>query len=230
MTVLALTLAAVAISPSAGALDKRPLIGTASVIDGDTIEIHGQHIRFYGIDAPESRQNCNDARGKLYRCGQKAALALADKIGRRTVRCDPRDMDRYGRTVAVYRIGKIDLNGWMVSQGLAVSYRRYAHDYDAAEAEARARAKGIWAGRFVMPRDWRRGDRIGRSGESAVSTAAKRSDRCKIKGNISRQGKRIFHVPSDRFYGRTKVDIDKGERWFCSEDEARSAGWRPAKR
>jgi endonuclease YncB( thermonuclease family) len=230
MTALVLMLAAVAISPPAVALDNRPLIGTASVIDGDTIEIHGQHIRFYGIDAPESRQTCDDARGKPYRCGQKAALALADKIGRRTVRCDPRDMDRYGRIVAVCRTGKIDLNGWMVLQGLAVSYRRYAHDYDAAEAEARVGGKGIWAGRFVMPWDWRQGDRIGQSQKPVVPTAATRSGECKIKGNISRQGKRIFHVPGDRFYERTKIDIDKGERWFCSEGEARSAGWAPAKR
>ncbi|MPY75469.1 MAG: thermonuclease family protein [Alphaproteobacteria bacterium] len=133
--------------------------GQASVIDGDTIEIHGQRIRFHGIDAPESRQLCDDAHEKPYRCGQKAALALADKIGRRTVTCDPRDKDRYGRVVAVCWIGLTDLNGWLVLEGLAIAYRRYSQDYIAQEDAARQARRGIWAGSFVAPAEWRKSDR-----------------------------------------------------------------------
>jgi endonuclease YncB( thermonuclease family) len=72
----------------------------ASVIDADTIEIHAERIRLYGIDAPESCQTCEDASGRTWRCGQRAALALQDLIGRRTVSCQERDIDRYGRIVA----------------------------------------------------------------------------------------------------------------------------------
>ena len=81
-----------------------PVVGVASVIDGDTLEIHGKRIRLHGIDAPESGQFC-DKDGKQYRCGQQAALALSDSIGRATIRCEQRDIDRYKRIVAVCRLG-----------------------------------------------------------------------------------------------------------------------------
>jgi len=93
-----------------------PLSGVATVIDGDTLEIHGQRIRLQGIDAPESGQSCDRA-GRQYRCGQQAALALADGIGRRTVRCEPQGQDRYRRVIAICRLGEEDLNRWMVANG-----------------------------------------------------------------------------------------------------------------
>lgn len=151
-----LGLALLLIATPAAALDRSPIVGQASVIDGDTIEIHGQRIRLHGIDAPESRQTCSEATGKPYRCGQKAALALSDKIARRLVSCEPRDMDRYKRVVAVCQVAGTDLNAWLVSQGLAVAYRQYSHDYVAQEDTARRAKRGVWAGVFVMPAEWRR--------------------------------------------------------------------------
>jgi endonuclease YncB( thermonuclease family) len=129
--------------------------GIASVIDGDTIEVHGQRIRLHGIDAPESSQTCLDATGRNWRCGQRAALALQDLIGRRTVTCDKRGVDRYGRTISRCLVGDIDINAWLVAQGLALAYRRYSHDYLAAEDNARAAKRGMWAGTFEPPWEWR---------------------------------------------------------------------------
>lgn len=84
------------------------IAGVASVIDGDTLEIHGTRIRLHGIDAPESAQQCRRADGTSWACGREAAFALADLIGRKTVRCDQRDTDRYGRAVAVCTVGDAD--------------------------------------------------------------------------------------------------------------------------
>jgi endonuclease YncB( thermonuclease family) len=109
------------------------IAGVASVIDGDSIEVHGVHIRLKGVDAPESRQLCTRPTGERWRCGQQASLALSDQIGGSTVSCDPRDTDRYGRTVPVCSPRGLDLNGWLVTRGWAVAYRRYSRDYVRAE-------------------------------------------------------------------------------------------------
>ena len=128
--------------------------GTASVIDGDTIEI-GERIHLDAIDAPESSQLCQDAASKRFRCGQKSAFALADMIGRSAVSCEPKGRDRYKRTIAVCFKGEINLNAWMVAQGWAVAFRKYGIDYILQEDEARLARRGIWAGSFQMPWDWR---------------------------------------------------------------------------
>lgn len=73
-------------------------MGRASVIDGDTIEMHGQRIRLYGIDAPESHQACRKD-GRPWRCGQQAALMLDKLIIGKIIRCVEKDHDRYGRLV-----------------------------------------------------------------------------------------------------------------------------------
>jgi endonuclease YncB( thermonuclease family) len=134
------------------------IAGQASVIDGDTIEIHGTRIRLFGIDAPEGGQTCM-AQGKAFACGRRAAFALADKIGRQVVECQPKDRDRYGRVVAVCRVGGEDVNGWMVAQGWALAYRRYSLDYVSQEQRAQSSKAGMWQGQFQPPWDWRRGTR-----------------------------------------------------------------------
>lgn len=134
-------------------------IGVATVTDGDTLKIGGVKIRLFGIDAPESRQLCKDVDGQDYRCGQVATLALAERIGRGLVTCDNRGKDRYARLISVCVLDGVDLNGWMVSLGHAVAYRRYANDYINEEETAKLYGRGIWQGRFVVPEKWRRGTR-----------------------------------------------------------------------
>lgn len=136
-----------------------PVVGVASVIDGDTIDIHGTRIRLNGIDAPESRQLCLDAAGKQYRCGQQAALALADFLdAHRPTSCVEVDRDRYGRTVAVCTAGGQDVADWLVRGGHALDWPRYSDGaYAGAEKAAQAARRGMWEGSFARPWEWRRG-------------------------------------------------------------------------
>jgi endonuclease YncB( thermonuclease family) len=136
-----------------------PITGRASVIDGDTIEIRGQRIRLFGIDAPESRQTCTDQKGATYRCGQKAAQALDYRISDGVVTCEPKDRDRYGRIVAVCRAYGEDLSAWMTGLGWALAFRRYSEQYVPAEKLAERRKAGMWSGQFVPPWEWRAGTR-----------------------------------------------------------------------
>jgi endonuclease YncB( thermonuclease family) len=131
------------------------IVGRASVIDGDTLEIHGRRVRLFGIDAPESGQTCTDAGGGIYRCGQKAAQVLDARIGDGVVTCQPKDRDFYGRVVAVCRVYGEDLGAWMVGLGWAVAFRRYSTRYAPAEELAKQRKTGMWAGSFELPSDWR---------------------------------------------------------------------------
>lgn len=135
-----------------------PIIGRASVIDGDTIEIHGQRIRFNGIDAPESKQLCLGATGEKYLCGQRAAFALADFLdARQPTNCIEVDRDRYKRIVAVCTVGGIDIAEWMVKQGHALDWPRYSDGaYRSAEREAMQSRRGMWSGSFARPWEWRK--------------------------------------------------------------------------
>ena len=196
--------------------------GVPTVTDGDTLRLGAERIRLHGIDAPESAQSCRTG-GKTWACGAAATRALRERIGRRLVECSERDRDRYGRIVAVCRVAGADVNAWMVSQGWAVAYRQYSADYVSHETAAKRARRGLWRGQFVVPSRWRRGDRL----EAAAAIGA---GDCRIKGNISRQGIRIYHVPGGQSYARTHIDTAKGERRFCTEAEARAAGWRRAKR
>ncbi len=128
--------------------------GQASVIDGDTLELHGQRIRLAAVDAPEARQTCRRA-GTMWPCGRRAAFALADLIGSRTVTCRWRTKDRYRRPLARCSVGDTDLGGWMVENGWALAYRRYGVDYVSQEETAREARRGLWAGSFVPPWDFR---------------------------------------------------------------------------
>ncbi len=167
-----------------GAAVADELIGQASVIDGDTIEIHGARVRIFGIDAPESDQLCHDAHSRPDRCGQKASNALFDFIDRRPVECVEVDRDRYKRVVSGCTVGGTDIADWLVRNGLALDWPQYSKGGDAAtQAEAKREQRGIWAGSFKEPLTYRACRRSGGRPESC-------SDDLPGKGRVTPQAQR----------------------------------------
>ena len=200
------------------------LSGIARVLDGDTIEIDAVRVRLWGVDAPEGRQSCL-AGGRRWPCGRRATQALARRIDGRRVACEERDRD--GRIIAVCRQGGRDVSAWLVREGWALAYRRYSRAYVEEELAAKAARRGLWRGEFVPPWDWRRGKRLQTANRDDRRVSTRDRGTCNIKGNISRNsGRRIYHVPGDPDYARTRISTSRGERWFCTESEARAAGWR----
>jgi len=147
------------------------LVGRAGVTDGDTIrmakatitaegqtrQLTGVRIRLHGIDAPEKRQTCKDAKNKDWVCGHDALMAMTAYVRAKQVTCYVHDIDRYQRLVSVCSVeGIADINAEMVKRGLAVAYREYSMDYVDEEETAREAHFGMWSGSFDMPWDWRK--------------------------------------------------------------------------
>ena len=137
------------------ALAAAVLIGVVSIVDGDTLDMHGQRIRLWGIDSPESGQTCR-LEGEPVRCGTTASNALDQFIAGRTLQCEPVAKDRYNRTVARCEVGGVSVNAWLVVNGYAVEYPQYSKGaYTAYQDQAKAQRRGVWATQFDMPWDWR---------------------------------------------------------------------------
>ena len=205
--------------PQSSAVFGATLSGTAEVVDGDTIKIGNLPVRLQGIDAPEGLQRC-EREGSQYPCGKEATKTLAALIGGRPVQCEIVGKDDFGRILGNCHAGQTDLNATMVSRGWALAFVKYSDRYAAEQQSAEMDKAGLWAGSFEKPWDWRLGK----------AQAAQTSGDCVIKGNISRGGERIYHMPFQQFYSRTKIEEGKGERWFCTEEDAIDAGWRRALR
>ena len=119
----------------------------------------------------------------------------------------------------------------MVRAGHALDWPRYSGGaYSSDQAAARIAKTGLWQGSFEAPWDYRAKQRARTTPSAMPLVSSATGSGCNIKGNISRSGERIYHLPGQAFYDETRISTSKGERWFCSEKEARAAGWRRARR
>ena len=195
--------------------------GTIRVIDGDTIEVADVTVRLHGIDAPEVDQMCETRTGQPFPCGVFVSEQVHARYDGKRTNCTVVTTDRYGRYVAKCMVNGRDIGEDIVLEGWAEAYRRYSMDYDLAEKSAQVRGVGLWAGSMQSPAEFR-------AGQAAAQGGTAPDQGCIIKGNISNSG-HIYHMPHNRDYAATRINEARGERWFCTEAEARAAGWRPAR-
>ncbi|NCP11144.1 MAG: thermonuclease family protein [Sphingomonadales bacterium] len=209
-----------------------PLAGRAEVIDGDTFDLGGTRIRLYGIDAVEHAQSCSTD-GKAWACGEAATRRLRSMLGTSAVQCERKDSDAYGRTVATCKVDGIDVAAVMVEDGWATALTQFTPQYRPLETLARTARRGIWNSQFDLPAVYRAANAPPAPRAAAPPAATRRatpaasnirSANCAIKGNHSRRGDWIYHLPGSKYYRVTRA-----EAYFCSEAEARAAGYRRAR-
>ncbi len=134
----------------------KSLDNSIRIIDGDTIILNSEKIRFYGIDTPEKKQKCKDKNGLSYPCGEFATNELKKIISSGKLFCKKRTTDRYGRSISICYVNGVDINSLMVKNGWALAYRKYSRDYIDEEKEAKDKKMGMWAGKFITPWIWRK--------------------------------------------------------------------------
>ena len=198
-----------------------------AVVDGDTIEVRMgggrvERVRYIGIDTPETVHP-----SKPVQCfGKEASAKNRELVEGREVALerDITDRDKYGRLLRYVYVSDVFVNGALVRGGYAHAYPyppdvRYEAQFREDERLAREEGVGLWSGVC----------------DTHVSTPAPVYDPdptsrqgCIIKGNVSASGDKIYHVPSCKSYDKTVITEDKGERWFCTEEDALEAGWRKA--
>jgi len=125
------------------------------VVDGDTIVLKGEKIRFSGIDTPELKQTCIKGTEKFF-CGQYAKMLLIKKIGNKTPKCIREGKDAYKRTLAECFVNGESLSAFLVRSGYAFAYRKYSDKFIKDEEFAKENKLGMWAMTFQYPWDFRK--------------------------------------------------------------------------
>lgn len=210
------------------------LVNVVRVIDGDTIEVEingkTESVRYIGIDTPETV----DPRKPVQCFGVEASNKNKELVGGKMVRLekDITDRDKYGRLLRYVWLGDTLINQALTEQGFAKSYSyppdiKYQDKFIEAEREAREDKLGLWTAcvseSVVAP-----------AAAPAITPAETQSlpsvsnPSCTIKGNINTSGEKIYHMQGCGSYSKTVIEESRGEKWFCTEIEAQSAGWRKA--
>ena len=197
------------------------LRGRASVISGNILRIKSLEVQLAGIDAPDPAQPCFKANGKRWPCADAASQALNRLVRGRRIACELSNTVNSPIPLGHCRAGEIDIAAELVKDGHVFASEGYFRTYGTEEETARAAKLGLWQGQNERPSLWR-----ARVWDEAKRTAP---DGCPIKGFFRSQS-RIYAMPWSEDYGQRNIKTVKGERWFCSEDEARAAGFRSLSR
>ena len=125
------------------------------VVDGDTIVLNGEKIRFSGIDTPELKQTCFKDEQEVS-CGKFAKMLLKKKIGNKIPKCIREGKDIYKRTLAECFVDGESLSSFLVRSGYAFAYRKYSKKFVEDEEFARANKLGLWSMKFQYPWNFRK--------------------------------------------------------------------------
>lgn len=191
------------------------------VTDGDTLTVlvgkQQIKVRLVEIDAPEG--------GQAF--GNRSKQSLSEICFGKTAVLIDKGTDRFERMLARVECDRVDANEEQVRRGMAWVYDQYVTDHGlyAIQDNAKSKKLGLWTDpKPTPPWEWRH------SAERTKAPPPKSlAGGCRIKGNINSRGDRIYHLPGQKYYGSTQINESSGERWFCSEADARAAGWRAAK-
>ena len=218
-----------------------------SVTDGDTIKvrINGQveAVRFLLVDTPETKH----PRLGEQPFGQEAKAFTKQMLEGKTVQLekDVSDRDKYNRLLYYLYVDGKSVQEELLRNGLArVAYvyvpnTKYVDRYYEIQKEAQKKGVGIWSIENYAQEDGFHEEVVEGNQESLKSNAnengggqssAAPSGECNIKGNISSSGDKIYHMPGQQYYEVTKIDESKGEKFFCSAQEAEKAGFRASQR
>lgn len=215
-----------------------------SIIDGDTIQIKRVVYQLAGIDAPELGQAC-DHGGHLWLCGLAAGTELRKLIDLQAmpIKCF---VQMHEKTLpeATCLIGESEISDILLKAGYVVAAPDEIPHYTALEHLAQIGTLGIWGSKFIPPIKWRQGERL--PNEHLFGTSTHPTKRfswevlervfldsqkaghaaCMVKGIITDQKEKYYYGPLDNEYSSLTITPEKGERYFCGDDEAREAGWK----
>lgn len=229
------TLAAIAVPPTldpiptqqiptgaiAGVTEGREEATIIRVVDGDTVELSdGSKLRYIGIDTPETVHPT-----KPVQCiGPEATKKNRDLVEGRQVELekDVSETDRLGRLLRYVYVDGVMVNEVLVQEGFAESSKyppdtKHQARLDEAERSAQLNKWGIWSSLCA-----------GTTPTPPYAPEVSNNGECAIKGNINSDNEKIYHLPGCGSYEKTNIDEARGEQYFCTEEEARSGGWRKA--
>ena len=197
------------LTPASGRIE-----GKAAALAGDQIRIDGETIHLFGVDAPIASQQCPGSKS----CAAAAKAALHKLVGGKRVMCEIAGREANNMSSATCQVNGADVAGQLVRGGHVFATTGLFATYASAEREARSNRDGLWRSNALRPAEYR----------AKVWNEAKQSapDGCPIKGTIAGDNK-TYLVPWAPSYEKSKVRPERGERWFCTEAEARAAGWKP---
>lgn len=199
----------------------KALEGRATVLGGDTLRIADTVVQLAGIEAPDREQRCTRPGSIKWRCGEAATEGLQRLARGRTLRCELSGSSASGQPLAVCKDGGTDIAAQLVREGLVFAATGIFSSYGAQEREALNAKAGLWRGPVERPAEFR--------AKAWEAAKAKAPDGCPIKGRVTASG-RVYLLPWSSDYAAARVQKAKGERWFCSENEAQGAGWKAATR